>query len=72
MPKYKTVWCEGYWSDSPENIMDVKIALGSWDEVEDLEDETIFFYMDDEPLEVGAVVGDSFVITQICEEFNYD
>lgn len=68
MPKYKTVWCEGYWSDDPENVMDVKIALGSWDEVEDLEDETIFFYMDDEPLTKGLVIGDDFTITNVLFE----
>jgi hypothetical protein len=68
MSKYKTVWCEGYWSDDPENIMDVKIALGSWDEVEDLEDETIFFYMDDEPLTEGLIIGDDFTVTNILFE----
>jgi hypothetical protein len=66
--KYKTVWCEGYWTDDPENILDVKIALGSWDEVEDLEDESIFYYMDDEPLQVGLVIADDFTITEVGNE----
>lgn len=71
MSKYKTVWCEGYWSESPQNILEVKIALGSWDEIEDHEDENIFFYMDDEPLTEGLIIGDDFVITNILfEEFN--
>jgi hypothetical protein len=45
--------------------MPVKIALGSWDEVED---QSIFFYMDGEPLEEGLIVSDGFVITSIEEE----
>jgi hypothetical protein len=48
--------------------MPVKIALGSWDEVEDHEDQSIFFYMDGEPLEEGLIVSDGFVITSIEEE----
>jgi hypothetical protein len=48
-------------------IVDVVIALGSWDEEEDAEDESIFFYMDGKPLEVGTIVSDGFVITNIEE-----
>ena len=65
MRKYETVECEGYWEDEPDNIYSVTIALGEWDETEDAEDEKIFFYMDGEPLEVGAIVADSFVVTEI-------
>ena len=65
MSKYKTVECEGYFDDEPDNIYSVTVALGEWDGVEDAEDEGIFFYTDGEPLEVGAVVGDNFVITEI-------
>jgi hypothetical protein len=43
----------------------VDIALGSWDEVEDEEDRNIFFYMDGEPLEVGLILDDGFVIVDI-------
>lgn len=43
----------------------VDIALDSWDEVEDAEDEAIFFYMDGQPLEVGSVLDDGFVIVEI-------
>jgi hypothetical protein len=68
MAKYATVDCEGYFDDEPQNIYSVVIALEEWDGVEDAEDEGIFFYMDEEPLEVGAVVGDNFVITKIYEE----
>jgi len=70
MPKYDTRNCRIFYL--PENPMakkvdfyDVVIALGSWDEVEDAEDDTIFYYMDDEPLEMGAILGDGFVIADI-------
>jgi hypothetical protein len=36
-------------------------------EKEDYEDEQIIFYMDVDPLVVGAVVADSFVITSVEE-----
>jgi len=65
MLKYKTVECEGYWEDEPDNIFSVTVALGEWDEVEDAEDEKIFFYMDGEPLKVGAIIADNFVVTEI-------
>jgi len=68
MAKYTTVDCEGYFDDEPQNIYSVVVALEEWDGVEDAEDEGIFFYMDEEPLEVGAVVGDNFVITKIYKE----
>jgi hypothetical protein len=70
MPKYETKYCEGYWEDEPSNIYSVNIALGEWDAVEDHEDESIFFYMDGNPLVVGAIVADSFVITNIEENQN--
>ena len=70
MPKYVTKYCEGYWDDEPENIFSVNIALGDWDGKEDYADEQIFFYMDGEPLEVGAIVADGFVITSIEETEN--
>ena len=67
--KYQTKYCEGYWKDEPERLFyPAKIALGEWDGVEDLEDLGIFYYMDGEPLVVGTVVADSFVITKIEEE----
>jgi hypothetical protein len=71
MAKYTTVDCEGYFDDEPQNIYSVVVALEEWDGAEDHEDEGIFFYMDGEPLEVGAVVADNFVITKICEEFHH-
>jgi hypothetical protein len=70
MPKYETKYCEGYWEDEPSNIYSVNIALGEWDGQEDYSDESIFFYMDGAPLVVGAIVADSFVITEIEENQN--
>jgi len=69
MNKYTTKDCEGYWEDEPDRILyPIRIALGEWDGVEDFEDEAIFFYMDGEPLKVGAIVADGFVITSIQED----
>jgi len=75
MNKYETKYCTGFWlPDDPSaknvDFMDVKIALGSWDEEEDHEDQSIFFYMDGEPLEVGLIISDGFVITSIEENQN--
>jgi hypothetical protein len=70
MPKYETKYCEGYWEDEPDNIYSVNIALGDWDGKEDYADEQIFFYMDGQPLVVGAIVADGFVITEIEETEN--
>jgi hypothetical protein len=70
MSKYETKLCEGYWEDDPKNIYSVNIASGDWDGEEDYADEQIFFYMDGEPLVVGAIVADSFVITNIEESQN--
>ena len=67
MSKYQTKCCEGYWTDEPDNIYPVTIALGDWDGKEDYADEKIFFYMDGEPLKTGSIVADSFVITNIEE-----
>jgi len=70
MPKYETKYCTGFWlpddpSASHVDFMNVTVALGSWDEIEDEEDREIFFYMDGEPLERGLIISDGFVITNI-------
>lgn len=70
MSKYQTRYCTGFWlptDPSAKNVtfMDVVIALNSWDEVEDEEDQAIFFYMDGEPLEEGLIISDGFVITHV-------
>jgi hypothetical protein len=67
MSKYTTKRVRGYWEECSDNIYDATIALESWDGVEDYEDEGIFFYMDGEPLTIGAIVGDGFVITEVEE-----
>jgi hypothetical protein len=63
--KYETRDCEGYWMDEPERVFSVQIALGDWDGVEDEDDQEIFYYMDGEPLEVGAVISEGFYITRV-------
>jgi hypothetical protein len=72
MLKYETRNCTIFYL--PENptarkvdFYSVKIALGSWDEEEDHEDEGIFYYMDGQPLEVGMILSDGFVVTEIEE-----
>ena len=75
MSKYKTKHCTGFWlPDDPSakyvDFMDVWIALDSWDEEEDEEDASIFYYMDGTPLEVGTILSDGFVITNIEENQN--
>lgn len=72
MIKYKTKNCTiFYLPHDPKakkvDFYDVTIALDSWDESEDAEDEQIFFYMDGQPLEVGMILGDGFVVTNIEE-----
>ena len=47
------------------HFFDVEIALGSWDGQEDAEDERIFYYMDNEPLELGVIISDGFLVTYI-------
>lgn len=67
--KYRTVMCEGYWQDDPQHLFDVFISLDSWDGVDDEDDQAIFYYMDGEPLTVGTVISDGFVITQVGEVY---
>jgi hypothetical protein len=70
MMKYQTKHCRGFFMPKLDTVRvvdfyQVDIALGSWDEVEDDEDRNIFFYMDGEPLEVGLILDDGFVIVDI-------
>lgn len=70
MGKYTVKNCKGFYlPESPTasrvDFFWVDIALDSWDEVEDYEDEAIFFYMDGQPLEVGSILDDGFVIVEI-------
>jgi hypothetical protein len=65
MPKYKTCEVEGYWEDNPEDVFTVKVAYGSWDEVEDDEDQSIFFYLDGAPIKVGDTLAEGFIVTEI-------
>jgi hypothetical protein len=68
--KYETKLCTVFeMPDDPlakkAHFFDVEIALGSWDGQEDEEDQRIFFYMDGEPLEIGMILTDGFVVTYI-------
>jgi hypothetical protein len=70
--KYQTYKCTGFWlPDDPSaksvSFMDVYVAKGSWDEIEDADDERIFFYMDGVELNEGDIISDGFVITEIHE-----
>ena len=73
MSKYRTKYCTVYDLDAdPKSLKkyayDVKISLDPWDGEEDAEDESIFFYMDDgEPLELGMIISDGFLVTHIEE-----
>ena len=73
MSKYKTKCCTVYdILDNPQSLKKtcytVEIALGSWDEEEDAEDESIFYYMDGKPLELGMVIADGYLVTHIEED----
>lgn len=73
MSKYKTKYCTVYDLDAdPASLKktsyNVKISLDPWDSEEDAEDESIFFYMDGEPLELGMIISEGFLVTHIDEE----
>lgn len=59
--------CSGYWRDEPSRILGVTVSLGSWDGEEDAADESVFFYMDGEPLQIGSVIAEDFIVTEIEE-----
>jgi len=68
--KYKTKRCVGFWLPTDPTakevlFLDVRIAEGSWDEIEDADDSRIFYYMDGQPLKVGDIISDGFVIVEI-------
>jgi len=68
--KYQTMNCVGFWLPTDPtaktvDFLDVQIAKGDWDEIEDADDERIFFYMDGQPLKVGDIISDGFVVTEI-------
>lgn len=64
MAKYKTIEVNGHWKDSNEPFYNMVVALGTWDEVEDYEDESIFYYLDGE-----SPIGEfnDFIITEVVE-----
>jgi hypothetical protein len=54
-------------SDRKACFINVKVSLGSWDGEEDAEDESIFFYMDGEPLEIGSIIAEDLIVVDIYE-----
>lgn len=73
--KYTILECRGFWlPETPlaksVEFFNVRIAKESWDEIEDAEDERIFFYMDNVDLSVGDIISDGFVITEIYDELS--
>lgn len=66
--KYTIKTCSGYWIDEPTVLFrGVRVALEAWDEVEDHTDESVFYYMDNEPLQIGSVIAESFTVSHIEE-----
>jgi hypothetical protein len=66
--KYTIKTCSGYWDDEPDRLLSgVRVALESWDEMEDHWDESIFYYMDNQPLQVGSSIAGDFIVTEIEE-----
>lgn len=61
----EVVYVGGYWENEPKHTITMCVSLGSWDGEEDSKDEEIFYYMDGEPLAVGCVIADGFVVTNI-------
>jgi hypothetical protein len=68
--KYQTWKCRGFYLPTDPTaktvgFMDVLIAKGCWDEIEDSDDEKIFYYADNQELQVGDIVSDGFVLIEI-------
>ncbi len=59
----KTV--DGHWLDDPDTALTVNVCIGSWDWIEDVNDQKIFYYTDGEPIEIGTIIAGDFVITNI-------
>ena len=53
----------GHWEDDPQTSFDMIIDSGEWDGDEN--DPHVFFYMDNEPIKVGDVISDGFVVDSI-------
>jgi hypothetical protein len=55
--------CIGYWAEQPDVTYSIQVSANEWDGDEN--DDDIFYYMDGEPLAVGMVISDGFVISEI-------
>ena len=60
--KIKTV--DGHWIDET-TVYTVNVSLDSWDGQEDEKDRDIFYYTDGDPIKVGDIIANDFVITEI-------
>jgi hypothetical protein len=70
--KYDTWKVRGFWLPTDQtaqsvNFQDVLVAKDDWDEIEDADDENIFFYMDGMELHRGDIISDGFVVIEIHE-----
>lgn len=68
--KYQTWKCRGFYLPTDPTIasvgfMDVLIAKECWDGIEDSDDEKIFYYADNQELQIGDIVSDGFVLIEI-------
>lgn len=61
----ETVIVTGHWVDEPDTEYSVRVSLGSWDGQESEADRNIFYYTDGEPIKVGDIIANDFVITEI-------
>lgn len=61
----ETVTVTGHWVDEPDTEYSVRVSLGSWDGQENEADRNIFYYTDGEPIKVGDIIANDFVITEI-------
>ena len=64
--KYKYIEASGYFDEQTNNVFNVKIATEGWDGKCNYDDETIFYYLDnDETIKEGDTISDGFIITKI-------
>ena len=66
----EVVYIDGYWLDTKETFSNYKCVIGEWNELEDEEDESIFYYFEDRNelksfQKVKGRTDTEFVITEI-------
>lgn len=62
--KHNPLEVNGFWNDTKEPFYSMYVSAGSWDGLEDHDDEAIFFYCDGAP-----ILGDhgDFTITEVLQ-----